>query len=63
MSKTLDSAIIQAISSKKVKLVVEIDDNDSKKQIVVDENYVDYDEFIAFDGKIIHHVNPDGSVE
>ena len=59
----INSASKQAVSNKKVKLVVELDQGDSREQIIVDEDYVDYDEFIAFDGKIIAHCNPDGTVE
>ena len=62
----LDDAIkkaqVLAITSQSTKLVVELDEAEDRKIAVVSEDYPRYDEFAAFDGKILAEIASDGSV-
>jgi len=46
-----------------MKFLIEIDSGDTRKQIVVDEEYVDGIEFEAFDGLIIEELQEEASLE
>jgi len=46
-----------------MKFLIEIDSGDTRKKIVVDEEYVDGIEFEAFDGLIIEELQEEASLE
>jgi len=46
-----------------MKFLIEIDSGDTRKKIVVDEEYVDGIEFEAFDGLIIEELQEDAPLE
>ena len=63
-NEAIEKAQVLAISSQKIKLVIEIDDDPNPRKIIItDYEYPDYDEFEAFAGSVLAQVNPDGSVE
>lgn len=59
----VEKATVLAAGSKQTKLVVELDDAEDRKMVVVDEDYPNYDEFHAFDGKVLASVDCEGNVE
>lgn len=64
--RTIDRAKRAAKSAGEIRFVCSIDDGGEfgeRSIIVARQEYVDADEFEAFDGRIIHVVAPDGSVD
>lgn len=63
-NEAIEKAKVLAITSQKVKMVIEIDDDPNPRKIViVDDEYLDYDEYEAFAGSLLVQVNPDGSLD